>query len=112
MLKTSKDPQHEIMKDGFSIEITVNDKFYVTEGLSPEVVKVKGEGYSLFVFSGTKCQFHAQGKFNLVMLFRNLLELVPLEELKKALSEAKMMDMMEKLVHAEFDFGDVKVVQE
>ena len=112
MLERSKDPQHKIMKDGFSIEITVNDKFYVTEGLSPEVVKVKGEGYSLFVFSGTKCQFHAQGKFNLVMLFRNLLELVPLEELKKALSEAKMTDMMEKLVHAKFDFGDVKVVEE
>lgn len=99
----SKDPQHEAMKDGFTLKVTTNDEFYIKEGGAEKEYEVSGEGYVAFITVGGKTRLMAQGKASLLGIMRGLLGLYPAEEIKKALHDALFTKLLDDIMGMDFN---------
>lgn len=89
---------HQAQDDAFTIQVTTNDKYFVEVGGAQEHKEYNGRGYILFVFEEDGNCTTGQGVVNVGGIMEGLLNLYPVEKLKRALAEAALKSMLEKMM--------------
>lgn len=102
MVEKSKEPvavyadEHEIKDDAFTVQVTVNDEYYVTEGHAEKVHEKDCRGYLLYTSlpNGETCM-NGQGEISFLRLMRHLIDLKTPEELMGLITKAATIKALE-----------------
>ena len=102
MVEKSKEPvvikgdEHEIKDDAFTVQVTVNDEYYVTEGNAEKVDEKDCRGYLLYTSlpNGESCM-NGQGEISFLRLMRHLIALKDPKELMELIKKAATIKALE-----------------
>lgn len=102
MVENSKVPvtithkEHEVRDDAFTVQVTVNDEYYVTEGRAEKVNEKDCRGYLLCTSlpNGESCM-NGQGEISFLQLMRHLIDLKDPKELMELIKKAATIKALE-----------------